>query len=130
MDANLERLLIAALGDRNHRGKVTLSADDRLRLVMWIDANAPYHDRFVNKRPGSPVYDLAADRELWAHLAAIHARRCGPCHKAAEVTRLDWIDIHAPPRRAVAVTGRPDDAPAGFPRVEVDHGLYRRNQQG
>jgi hypothetical protein len=90
--------LIAALGDRNHRGKVTLSADDRLRLVMWIDANAPYHDRFVNKRPGSPVYDLAADRELWAHLAAIHARRCGPCHKAAEVTRLDWIDIHAPPR--------------------------------
>ena len=43
--------LITALTDKNHVNDVKLSADERLRLVMWIDANAPYHDRFVDKRP-------------------------------------------------------------------------------
>lgn len=31
--------------------KVKLDADEWLRLVTWIDANAPYHDRFIDKRP-------------------------------------------------------------------------------
>ena len=38
--------------------------EDWLRLVTWIDANAPYHDGFINKRPATPPYDLPADREL------------------------------------------------------------------
>ena len=51
--------------------RVKLSPDDWLRLVMWIDANAPYHDGFVNKRPAVPPYDLAADQGL---LRADHRR--------------------------------------------------------
>jgi len=86
--------LIEALGKEPHAKRVSLSAEDKLRLVMWIDANAPYHDQFINKRPPQPAYDLAADRELQANLKAIHERRCAGCHRADEVTRLDWINIH------------------------------------
>ncbi len=86
--------LIAALTDKNHRDELHLSGDDRLRLTMWIDANAPYHDRFVNKRPATTPYDLAADAALLESLTAVHRRRCQSCHAPAEVTRLDWIDIH------------------------------------
>ena len=71
-----------------------LSTEEKLRLVIWIDANAPYHDQFINKRAPRPAYDLAADRELLASLKTIHERRCSGCHRAEEVTRLDWINIH------------------------------------
>jgi hypothetical protein len=86
--------LIAALDDNRHREQVRLDADERLRLTMWIDANAPYHDQFVNKRSAQPVYDLTTDRSLHDALMAQHARRCVGCHRPADVSRLDWIDIH------------------------------------
>jgi len=28
----------------------------------------------------------------------VHERRCGACHKSAEVSRLDWIDLRHPER--------------------------------
>ncbi len=76
--------------------RAKLSEDEWLRLVTWIDANAPYHDRFVNKRAKTPAYSLPDDGELLKGLTAIHARRCGECHPAEEITRADWIDIHRP----------------------------------
>ncbi len=76
--------------------RVKLSDDDWMRLVTWIDANAPYHDRFVNKRPDEPPYSLPDDHELLARIGEIHARRCGSCHASETVTRADWIDLHAP----------------------------------
>jgi hypothetical protein len=88
--------LITCLGDAAHRDKVALPEAERLRLVMWIDANAPYHDRFVNKRAAGPAYDLAGDTTLLKALGVVHERRCGSCHKANEVTRLDWIDLREP----------------------------------
>jgi len=95
---SLKSPLLLALTNRQHRGEVDLPEDDRLRLVIWIDANAPYHDQFVNKRPATPAYDLAQDKTLVEGLAAIHARRCAGCHKPGEVTRLDWIDLRDPDR--------------------------------
>ena len=76
--------------------RATLSGDDWLRLVTWIDANATYHDGFINKRPERPVYELPADGQLVASIAAIHARRCSGCHPAAEISRSDWIDLRRP----------------------------------
>jgi hypothetical protein len=90
--------LLTALADPNHAGEVKLNADERLRLAMWIDANAPYHDRFVNKRTDRPAYNLPGDPELLKSLTAIHERRCATCHQPADVTRTDWIDIHRPER--------------------------------
>jgi mono/diheme cytochrome c family protein len=88
--------LIQALGDGAHTNRVRLGETERLRLVMWIDANAPYHDRFVNKRAPAPAYDVAADQDLLKTLAAVHERRCAPCHQPGDVTRLDWLDLRRP----------------------------------
>jgi len=55
--------LIAALGDAVHKKEVTLSEAEWLALVTWVDANAPYYDAFVNKRPadgGLPRRDVPA----------------------------------------------------------------------
>ena len=88
--------LLEALRRKPHAGKVQLDEEERLRLVLWIDANAPYHDAFVDKRPELPAYDLALDRELHRGLLSVHERRCASCHEAAQVTRLDWIDLESP----------------------------------
>ncbi|MDD4869369.1 MAG: hypothetical protein PHR77_02320 [Kiritimatiellae bacterium] len=88
--------LIDVLNKEPHAKRVKLSAEDRLRLTMWIDSNAPYHDHFVNKRPKQPAYDLAADMELAKQIAAVHEKRCVTCHKPSEISRLDWIDIYNP----------------------------------
>ena len=76
--------------------RAKLSDEDWLRLVTWIDANAPYHDGFINKRQEHPPYDMPGDGELARNIAAVHARRCGDCHSPEEVSRLDWIDINTP----------------------------------
>ena len=77
--------------------RAELSDQDWLRLVTWIDANAPYHDGFINKRLEHPPYDMPGDAELAQAIAAVHARRCGNCHSPEEVSRIDWIDINVPP---------------------------------
>lgn len=110
--------LIQALDDATHRSAVKLDATDRLRLTMWVDANAPYHDRFINKRAQSPVYDLAADRALHGALLAVHARRCAKCHKPDDVSRLDWIDIHEP-RHSLFLTAPLADAAGGAGRCKA-----------
>lgn len=92
--------LYATLQGETHRDRVRLHPDERLALTMWLDANAPYHDRFVNKRAESKAYDLATDKDLKGQIAAIHERRCAPCHQAAEISRLDWIDVRRPQHSA------------------------------
>ena len=90
--------LVGVLRGERHGKRVQLGEEDWLRLVTWIDLNAPYHDRFLNKRPAVEPYDMPSDRGLAGKLAAVHAKRCSSCHKPADVSRLDWIDIHQPGR--------------------------------
>ena len=70
--------------------------EDWYRLVTWIDANAQYHDRFVNSRPKDPPYDMPADKELQKTVLEIHQKRCAECHNPDNISRLDWIDLDAP----------------------------------
>ena len=70
--------------------------DDWYRLVTWIDANAQYHDRFVNSRPINPPYDMPADKELQKTITDVHRKRCVQCHAPDKVSRLDWVDLNAP----------------------------------
>jgi hypothetical protein len=90
--------LIQTLREGGCSRRASLSDEDWLRLVTWIDANAPYHDTFVNKRPETPAYCLPSDRELVQQIAAVHARRCAGCHETDQVTRADWIDLRQPAR--------------------------------
>ena len=76
--------------------RVQLTSEDWLRLVTWIDANAPYHDSFINKRLRHMPYDLPNDHELAEKITTVHARRCAGCHETAEVSRLDWINLAHP----------------------------------
>ena len=68
--------------------------EDRLRLVIWIDANGPYHDNFIRKRT-EPWYDLPVDTQLQSRIETVHAERCAACHSPAEVSRLDWINLES-----------------------------------
>jgi len=76
--------------------RARLSRSQWLRLVTWIDGNAPYHDGFVNKRPQKPAYSLPADTELIREMSSIHKRRCSSCHEAPEISRADWVNILRP----------------------------------
>jgi hypothetical protein len=76
--------------------RAKLNEDEWYRIVSWIDANAPYHDGFANKRPQRPAYDLAGDAALHRELIGIHAQRCGGCHQVDQVVRLDWISVLDP----------------------------------
>ena len=44
-------LVRVLLGDKLHREKARLDAAEWAALVTWVDANAPYFDAFMNKRP-------------------------------------------------------------------------------
>jgi mono/diheme cytochrome c family protein len=90
--------------------RAKLDKEDWLRLVTWIDANAPYHDGFINKRPETPPYDLPADRELAAQITAVHAKRCSGCHQPGDVSRLDLIDLRRPQATAFLAAPLADEA--------------------
>ena len=58
------RLIEALLTGKQHKD-VKLTDDEWLALVTWIDANAPYHDTFYNRRPpdgGPPRRDIRLTR--------------------------------------------------------------------
>lgn len=51
--AHRSRLIQILLNDDLHVKQVQLSQSDWLSLVTWVDANAPYYDAFVDKRPAA-----------------------------------------------------------------------------
>ena len=103
--------LLETLDSEAHRERLQLNLDERLRLTMWMDANAPYHANFVNKRADQKAYDIASDKALTQQLTAVHERRCATCHKPADITRLDWIDLRQPDRTLFLLA--PLSKPAG-----------------
>ncbi len=44
-------LIKVLLNDELHKKEVKLNRNEWRALVTWVDANAPYHDGFLNKRP-------------------------------------------------------------------------------
>ena len=54
------RLIRVLLDDPKHLAEVDLSDGEWTSLVTWVDANAPYYDRFFNRRPasGPPVRNV------------------------------------------------------------------------
>jgi len=64
-------LIQVLLADELHRREVKLGESEWLSLVAWVDANAPYYDTFLDKRPpggGPPRRDVGL--ELPAPFAA------------------------------------------------------------
>ena len=88
--------LIDVILDGPCSGLIQPGDESWYRLVTWIDANGPYHDRFVNSRPKRDPYDMLADKQLLKQIADVHAKRCAECHDPNAVSRLDWVDIGFP----------------------------------
>lgn len=88
--------LVAVLGDARHAG-CGLTEDERRRVYAWIDANAVYHDRNIDKRPadGAP-YNLAADKALWTQVGDLQQKSCAGCHAGVNLARSDWVDLWEP----------------------------------
>jgi mono/diheme cytochrome c family protein len=42
-----ESSLLKVLEDHNHAGEIRLAADDRRRLILWLDANAPFYGTYL-----------------------------------------------------------------------------------
>ncbi len=65
-------LVRVLLEDELHRREAPLTRDQWWTLVTWIDANAPYHDTFFNRRPaegGPPERTI-----VWTETTAPRAR--------------------------------------------------------
>jgi hypothetical protein len=85
---------------RPSHAAVKLDDADRERLYTWIDANAVYHDRGLDKRPADGVqpYNLAADTELWKRVSDVTQHACANCHAGAKLARPEWVDLWQPER--------------------------------
>ncbi|MGQ9729881.1 MAG: NPCBM/NEW2 domain-containing protein [Candidatus Zipacnadales bacterium] len=59
-----------------HHG-VTLTEEERLRLINWIDANGVYYDRYENQY--YPNRQIMTDR-VRQPLLEVYNRRCASCH--------------------------------------------------
>ena len=68
-------LVRVLLDDPLHREQVKLPPDDWTALVTWVDANAPYFDAFVNKRPPGGGPPRGEIRPRFEPLAAADVRR-------------------------------------------------------
>ena len=72
--------------EKGHHG-VKLTADDWQRLLVWIDANAVYYDRY--ETPHWPNRHIFAGGERKA-LDAAYARRCTGCHGKGDGKNATW----------------------------------------
>jgi hypothetical protein len=73
------KLMLNLLKGREYKGheKVRLSQAEWIALVTWVDANAPYQDKMLNKRPaggGRDKWELYDWRDPWALSRHVPAR--------------------------------------------------------
>jgi len=76
-------LVRVLVDDELHRSEAELSPTDWLSLVTWVDANAPYYDAFINKRPsagGGPVREVLPEFPPFALETPQAAPLLGPRH--------------------------------------------------
>jgi hypothetical protein len=69
-----------------HHG-VTLTDDERLRLINWIDANGVYYDRYENDH--YPNRQIFTDR-VRKPMVQVYARRCAECHGEGDGANDTW----------------------------------------
>jgi hypothetical protein len=71
---------LTKLLEAGHHG-VSLTEDERLRLVNWIDANAVYYDRYESAYQYRRIFGDAVRKTA----GDIYRRRCASCHGAEQL---------------------------------------------
>ena len=69
-----------------HHG-VTLTDEERVRIINWIDANGVYYDRYENEH--YPNRQLFGDR-VRKPMADAYGRRCAECHGQSDGAQDTW----------------------------------------
>lgn len=82
-----------------HKKYVELPKDDWIRLVTWIDCNAPYYGTYAYSRPGTVGGRELITPQLRASLDAVHGRRCASCHgtDTGRIQRLNFTKLASSP---------------------------------
>ncbi len=102
--SRLTRLLEAG-----HHG-VELSADEWQRLLIWIDANGVYYDRYeTNHWPDRRIFRGPVQEAA----QAVYARRCTSCHAKGEGRGQAWLSLNARDVRASRMLAAPLARSAG-----------------
>ena len=68
-----------------HHG-VTLTDDERLRLVNWVDANGVYYDRYESAYPDRHIFTGSTLKTM----ASVFERRCASCHGRGDTKFDSW----------------------------------------
>ena len=82
-----------------HEKYVKLPKDDFVRLVTWIDCNAPYYGTYLYSRPGTVGGRELLTPNIRAALDAIYAKRCTSCHgkDPERIHRLNFTKVAKSP---------------------------------
>jgi len=84
---------------KDGKPRFTLSDDERMRVLAWIDLNVPYYGTYdmgdAQRQGGRRLYPKALDNTL----KDVHKRRCASCHKNI-VGKKTWVRVTRPERNA------------------------------
>ena len=78
--SKLADLILAGHPDDKGKPRIALSADERQRILTWIDVNVPYYGTSTTTHPGLQGGRALASPELRKVLQEVSARRCASCH--------------------------------------------------
>jgi len=79
--SKLADLVLAGHADKNGKPRVSLSSDERQRILTWIDVNAPYYGTSTTTHQELRGGRALEARALGTVLKEVAARRCAECHK-------------------------------------------------
>ena len=99
--SKLADIVLSGHPDQAGMPRVNLSANERQRILAWIDLNAPYYGTSVTNHPefgGGRALDVG--RRLDEALAKVAARRCAECHAGGKLPPGNRLRITNPENNA------------------------------
>jgi hypothetical protein len=94
--SKLAELILAGHPDQQGRPMIALNADERRRVLLWIDLNVPYYGTsetaYPDRKGCRQIYPADLDRVL----KDVAARRCAGCHQDGKVPRQFWTRLENP----------------------------------
>ncbi|MBI3921992.1 MAG: hypothetical protein HY318_11295 [Armatimonadetes bacterium] len=82
-----------------HKKYVELPKEDFVRIVTWIDCNAPYYGTYLYNRPGTVGGRELLTPTVRASLDGLYAKRCASCHgqDPARIQRISFTKVESSP---------------------------------
>ena len=98
--SKLADIVLGAHLDKGGKARAKLSADERQRVLTWIDLNVPYYGTSLTNLPGLGGGRRLDVRTLKKVLSGVAARRCASCHKGGKLPPGNRLRITHPENNA------------------------------